>query len=281
MGAHLTLDSVRRGVKGRGAVFRHLVPNVSPSGRRSPLEQGGHGRSLAIHEWTLWCIVISMLQVIGYLRVSTEEQADSRAGLEAQRSAILTEAQRRGWRLVEVIEDAGYSGKDLRRPGIAAALDSMKSHRADTLVVAKLDRLSRSILDFAALMDRATRERWALVALDLGVDTTTPAGEAMANVMATFAQFERRLIGLRTKEALAQKRAAGVRLGRPTSLPDALRNRIEDERAGGRTLAAIADGLNVVRVPTAQGGARWYPSTVRAVLASIATEERWELTRNG
>ena len=213
-----------------------------------------------------------MLGVIGYLRVSTEDQADSRAGLEAQRAAILAEAERRGWRLLEVIEDAGYSGKDLRRPGIAAALEAMRAHRADTLVVAKLDRLSRSILDFAALMDRATRERWALVALDLGVDTTTPAGEAMANVMATFAQFERRLIGQRTKEALAQKRAAGVRLGRPPTLPEALRQRIARERAKGQTLAAIADMLTVEGVPTAQGGRRWYPSTVRAVLASAALE---------
>src|SRR5665811_394770 len=107
-----------------------------------------------------------MLGVIGYLRVSTEDQADSRAGLEAQRAAILAEAERRGWHLVEVIEDAGFSGKDLNRPGIVAALDALRRHKADTLVVAKLDRLSRSMLDFAALMDRASREHWALVALD-------------------------------------------------------------------------------------------------------------------
>jgi DNA invertase Pin-like site-specific DNA recombinase len=214
--------------------------------------------------------VLLVTTAIGYVRVSTDEQADSRAGLEAQRATILAEAQRRGWRLVEVIEDAGYSGKDMRRPGIATALEALRTHRADTLVVAKLDRLSRSILDFAALMDRATRERWALVALDLGVDTTTPAGEAMANVLAVFSQFERRLIGQRTKEALAQKRAAGVRLGRPPILPPALRERIVDERAKGLSLARIAEMLNAEQVPTAQGGERWYASTVRAVLASAA-----------
>lgn len=210
-----------------------------------------------------------MAGVIGYLRVSTEEQADSRAGLEAQRAAILAEAVRRGWWLVDLIEDAGYSGKDLKRPGIATALEALRAHRADTLVVAKLDRLSRSLLDFAALMERATREHWALVALDLGVDTTTPAGEAMANVMATFAQFERRLIGQRTKEALAQKRAAGVRLGRPRTLPDAVRQRIAAARANGATLSAIAEALTQDQVPTAQGGRRWYASTVRAVLRSL------------
>lgn len=211
-----------------------------------------------------------MADVIGYLRVSTEEQAASGAGLEAQRAAILAEAERRGWRLVEVVEDAGYSGRSLRRPGIAAALDALRSRRADTLVVAKLDRLSRSMLDFAALMDRSTREGWALVALDLGVDTTTPAGEAMANVMATFAQFERRLISQRTREALAAKRAQGVRLGRRSALPGVTVARIRAERAAGATLKAIADGLNADGVATGQGGRRWYPSSVRAVLRARA-----------
>lgn len=208
-----------------------------------------------------------MDRAIGYIRVSTEEQADSRAGLEAQRAAILAEAERRGWRLVDVIEDAGYSGKDLRRPGIVAALEALRTHKADTLVVAKLDRLSRSMLDFAGLMARASHERWALVALDLGVDTTTPAGEAMANVMATFAQFERRLIGQRTREALAQKRKAGVVLGRPRSVPDDVRARIVASRATGASLTAIADALDADGIATAQGGRRWYPSTVKAVLA--------------
>jgi len=112
-------------------------------------------------------------RVIGYLRCSTEEQADSRAGLEAQRTAILAEAQRRGWSETDLtfVEDAGFSGKNLDRPGIVAALDALRHRRADTLVVSKLDRLWRSMLDFAGLMDRASRERWALVALDLGVVT--------------------------------------------------------------------------------------------------------------
>jgi DNA invertase Pin-like site-specific DNA recombinase len=66
------------------------------------------------------------------------------------------------------------------------------------------------MLDFAGLMATAQKERWALVALDRAVDTSTPAGEAMAHVLAIFAQFERRLIGQRTKEALAAKKASGV-----------------------------------------------------------------------
>ena len=217
--------------------------------------------------------------IIGYVRVSTEEQADSRAGLEAQRAAILAEATRRGWHHVEIIEDAGYSGKDLRRPGIVEALEALRRHDASTLVVAKLDRLSRSMLDFAGLMNRATREHWSLVALDLAVDTTTPAGEMMANVLATFAQFERRLIGQRTRDALAVKKAAGVQLGRPRTMPDDVLARILEERAAGRSTPQIAAGLNADSVPTAHGGQRWHPSTVSRALSGAATREAEELAR--
>src|SRR5438046_6513940 len=117
-------------------------------------------------------------------------------------------------------------------------------------------------------MAKAQAQGWALVALDAPVDTTTPAGEAMAHVLATFAQFERRMIGQRTREALAQKKAQGVRLGRPRQLRQSVRNRIRKKRDDGATLAAIAEELNRENVPTAQGGVRWYPSTVRAVLTA-------------
>ena len=205
------------------------------------------------------------MQVIGYVRVSTDEQTNSGAGLAAQRAAIKAECKHRGWQLIDVIEDAGYSAKDLKRPGVQIALDTLARHAASGLVVAKLDRLSRSMLDFTGIMATAQKQGWALVALDC-VDTTTPAGEAMANVLATFAQFERRLIGQRTREALAAKRAAGVRLGRPLSLPPAVRERIAAERKAGHSLATIANILNAERVPTAQGGRQWWPSTVRAAL---------------
>src|SRR6476646_10299620 len=166
------------------------------------------------------------MRVLGYVRVSTSEQASKGAGLEAQRRAILAECKRRGWHLVETIEDAGYSARDLRRPGIQAALRALERGEASALVVAKLDRLSRSMLDFSKLMAKASREHWALVALDVAVDTSTPSGEAMANMLATFAQFERRLISQRTREALAVKRAQRVRLGRPPSIPAELAARI-------------------------------------------------------
>jgi DNA invertase Pin-like site-specific DNA recombinase len=206
------------------------------------------------------------MRVLGYVRVSTEEQGDSGAGLEAQRRAIAAECERRGWELLEVVEDAGFSAKDLKRPGIQEALRVLREGDAKALVAAKLDRLSRSMIDFTALMATAQKQGWALVALDCAVDTTTPAGEAMAHVLATFAQFERRLISQRTREALAVKRSQGVRLGRPTTMPPDVVRRIKRERAKGKSLAAIADGLNADGVPTAQGGTRWYPATVRYTL---------------
>lgn len=208
------------------------------------------------------------MRVIGYVRVSSEEQRASGAGLAAQRQAIASECERRGWQLVDTLEDAGYSAKDLKRPAIREALDTLERGDAEGLVAAKLDRLSRSMLDFTAIMATAQKQGWALVALDCAVDTTTPAGEAMANVLATFAQFERRLIGQRTREALAAKRAQGVRLGRPRQLPGDVVSRIVGEREAGASLQRIADGLNADQVATAQGGARWYRGTVSAVLRS-------------
>lgn len=204
---------------------------------------------------------------VAYLRVSTSEQAESGAGLDAQRATVEQECDRRGWELLCVYEDKGASGKSLdRRPALTEALKAVETKQAAALVVAKLDRLSRSVHDAAGLLDRAQRRGWALVASDIGVDTSTPAGEAMANVMATFGQLERRMISQRTKDALAQKKSAGVRLGRPASLPSDVVRRVVDLRADGLSLAKIAEVFNAEQVPTAQGGSHWYPSTVRGVL---------------
>jgi DNA invertase Pin-like site-specific DNA recombinase len=88
----------------------------------------------------------------------------------------------------------------------------------------------------------------------------------MVHMLATFAQFERRLIAQRTREALAVKKAAGVRLGRPPTLPQAVVRRIQRQRARGDSFRKIAADLNQAQVPTAQGGAQWYAATVRHVL---------------
>lgn len=206
-------------------------------------------------------------RALGYVRVSTSDQADSGAGLAAQQAAIEREAAHRGWDLAPILTETG-SGRSLAgRPALAGALETLGSGEAQVLVVSKLDRLSRSLLDFAGLMGRAQSEGWNLVALDLGIDLSTPGGEFLASVMASAAQWERRIIGQRTMEALAVKKAQGVRLGRPRSIPEAIRERIVRERQSGRTLKAIADALNADGVPTARGGVRWYPATVRTVVA--------------
>lgn len=211
-----------------------------------------------------------MTRAIAYIRVSTDEQADNGGSLDSQREQVRAACAERGWEVADVAEDAGYSARTLSRPGLTRALEALSRSGADALVAAKLDRLSRSVLDFASLMERSQQEDWALVALDCAVDTTTPAGEAMAGVLAIFAQFERRLISQRTKDGLAARRAAGVRLGRPPSLPDAVRDDIVASRAGGASYAAIAQALNGTGVPTAQGGRQWWPSTVQAVVAAAS-----------
>lgn len=216
------------------------------------------------------------MRVVGYLRVSTVEQADSRLGLDAQHSTIQGEADRRGWDVVWV-EDAGRSGRDLARPGIDRAMGLLRSGEAGGLVVAKLDRLSRSLMDFASLMARANREGWRLVALDLGVDTSTPAGEMVANVMASFAQYERRLIGQRTREALQARRASGLPLGRPRVISAETVARIADLREDGLSLRAIADTLTASGVPTALGSERWSHTQVFRAIVPPVPSGRGEL----
>jgi DNA invertase Pin-like site-specific DNA recombinase len=90
--------------------------------------------------------------------------------------------------------------------------------------------------------------------------------------MASAAQWERRIIGQRTRDALQAKKASGARLGRPVALPRAVRTRIAGARKDGHTLAEIADDLNAENISTAHGGGRWHPETVRAVLRSVALD---------
>jgi DNA invertase Pin-like site-specific DNA recombinase len=205
--------------------------------------------------------------VVAYLRVSTEEQADSGAGLAAQRAAIEVAADQRRWHVLAWHVDAGASGKSMNgRPELAKALDEVRQGRAAGIVVAKLDRLSRSVLDFAGLMADANKRGWNIVALDLGIDLSTPAGKLVAGMMANVAEWERDVISQRTKDGLAAKKAAGTRLGRPSALPTDVVSRIVAARNAGQGYSVIARALNDEQVPTAQGGARWYPSTVQKVL---------------
>jgi DNA invertase Pin-like site-specific DNA recombinase len=204
-----------------------------------------------------------MTTMLGYLRVSTEEQANSGLGLDAQRDTIQRYADAHGWDVLWY-EDAGLSAKSLDRPQLQAALDRLdvnpKHRDVDGIVVAKLDRLSRSVVDFAGVLELARSRRWSLVAIDLGVDTSTPTGEMVANVTMAMAQFERRVIGERTSAAMQAAKRAGRHMGRVSTLPESTGARLMELRAM-HTLAVTAATLNAEGLTTATGS-QWTENAV-------------------
>lgn len=203
---------------------------------------------------------------IVYARVSTEEQAQHGASLASQIAVLSEEAERRGW-AVQVIQERA-SGKNLRRPGIARALEMLKAGEARYLMAVRIDRLSRNVADFAGLMESARKQGWALVMPEMEIDTSTSQGEFMANVQVSVAQYERRLIGDRTRAGMAQRRTEGQHMGRRRELPEDLVHRIKGLHEAGHSLRAIGAILESEGVPTARGGKTWHASTIRAVLES-------------
>ena len=145
----------------------------------------------------------------------------------------------------------------------------MCSGDADVLVAAKLDRLSRSVVDFGELLCEASDHDYAVTVLDPDVDLSTPNGRLVARVICSVAEWEREMISARTREALAVKKAQGVKLGRPTSIAQDVAERILCERRSGHSLEAIADSLNADGVPTPRGGVRWRPSSIQRIAARL------------
>jgi DNA invertase Pin-like site-specific DNA recombinase len=200
-------------------------------------------------------------------------------GLKAQLERLEEEAKRRGWK-AEVVTERGVSGKvpAEERPALGPALDSLQL--GDVLVVAKLDRLSRSVLDFASLLERAESEGWSLVVLDLGVDTTTPNGRLVVHVLVAIAEWERKMIGVRTREGMAKSdkplgRKPGlppVGGGKPATIPESTLAAIQRMLKDGHSPRIIAEELN------AQGhksprGKRWHRESVRRLLTRLDKEE--------
>lgn len=152
------------------------------------------------------------MKLIGYIRVSTEDQKTIQ-----QEDAIRGECLAHGYELVDIVTDLGASGKDLNRPGIQEALRRLQSDEADGLVVAKLDRLTRSVRDLGDLLERHfARPRGrsiALVSVAERIDTDHASGRLMLNVLMSVAQWERETIGERTRDALRAKRRRGERVG--------------------------------------------------------------------
>lgn len=152
--------------------------------------------------------------MIAYLRVSTEMQGESGMGLAAQREAIEEGARRKGLNIELWQQDVASAG-NLERPALTESLTLLEAGAYSGLIVAKLDRLSRSLLDFATLADKAAAEGWQLVVLDPELDMTTPSGRAMAQMLAVFAEFEREMISQRIKDALAAVKAHDAEHGIP------------------------------------------------------------------
>ncbi len=188
--------------------------------------------------------------------MSSERQRASRVGLAAQRRALAASCRRHGWQPLEP----------------AAAADRAEAQRlhattaGTALLAAKRERLAQALPQLASLLASARQQGWALVALDSTTDTVAPAAEPSVNLLAAFAPCEQQLISKRTRKALANTRAQGVRLGRPPTMHPYVIERIKRERAAGKSLAAIANALNSDHIPTAQGGRRWYPATIRHTL---------------
>jgi DNA invertase Pin-like site-specific DNA recombinase len=204
-------------------------------------------------------------RVIGYIRVSTADQSGSGLGLEAQRQKIAAECARRGWELIEISEDAGVSGKGIDRPALQKSLQALADGEADALMCAKLDRLSRSVKDVCAVGDMAQAYGWNLILLDCDIDTTTPSGEFMLNLMANVAQLERRMISQRTKDALAVKKAQGFKLGRPEVIAAEIVNKVRQLHSDGLSIRAIVKLMNEEGIEPTEGS-KFHVATVQRIL---------------
>jgi DNA invertase Pin-like site-specific DNA recombinase len=160
------------------------------------------------------------LRMVGYCRVSTDRQAHSGLGLSDQKSRITTAADREGWTIVAWKVDRGETGKDTDRPEFRSGVQMIADDEADGLVAAKLDRICRSVIDFAEVLVWFTSGAKTLSILDPAIDTSTSSGRLVANVFAAVAEWEADVIADRTADALAAKRAAGLPICRPSVADD-------------------------------------------------------------
>ena len=152
-----------------------------------------------------------MSRAIGYIRVSTQGQADDGVSLDAQRAKIAAWADLNGYTLGEVFADEGISGAKADRPGLALALDAVK--RGDALVVYSLSRLARSTRHTLEIGERLEKVGADLVSLSERIDTTSAAGRMVFRMLAVLAEFERDQTSERTSMALKHKRARGEKTG--------------------------------------------------------------------
>ena len=223
------------------------------------------------------------MKAIGYVRVSTEKQADFGVSLDAQTAKIRAMAVVQGAELLDVLVDAGESAKSLQRPGMARLLALVDAGALDTVIIAKLDRLTRSVADLAELLKRFERRGVSLVSVADSLDTRSAAGRLVLNIMVSVSQWEREAIGERTRDAMRHKRAKGERVGtvpygwrvgadgvqlEPDDVEHGILARIAALRADGVTLRSIADALNADGCRTRRGTA-WRFQYVANALRSL------------
>jgi len=136
-------------------------------------------------------------RVIGYVRVSTDDQAREGVSLDVQETRIRAYCEAKGWQLVSVVRDEGKSAKDLKRPGLQQILAALpkRGRCFDVLVVVKLDRLTCSVRDLGNLTDAFKRARVGFTSIQESVDTASASGELFFNLVASVSQWERRAIG--------------------------------------------------------------------------------------
>ncbi len=221
-------------------------------------------------------------KAIGYIRVSTDGQAIDGVSLQAQRDKIAQYCALYDYELVGIVEDAGASAKTLDRDGLREVLGRMEAGEAAALVVAKLDRLTRSVGDLATLIEKYFAGRFDLVSVSEQVNTGTAAGRLVLNVLMSVAQWEREAIGERTKTALQYKKAQGQRVGSipygyrlhsdGASLEEdaeemALIRAVQEFHAAGLSRAKIAAQLTAHGYKP-RGGGVWHHQTIKNILAA-------------
>jgi DNA invertase Pin-like site-specific DNA recombinase len=198
-------------------------------------------------------------RALGYVCVATS----SNGQLRDQSGAIEEACRERGLALASVVHDVDVAGSD-HRPALAWALEQLATQKAEVLVVSRLRDLSSNVANLAPLLRWFDSERRTLIALDLGLDTSTESGRLAAVAIVGVGGWEHDRISERTRRGLEAARSRGGPQGRTAvaDIPE-LQERIARMRDEGMTLQAIADTLNAEGVPTLRGGAMWRPSSVQ------------------
>lgn len=216
--------------------------------------------------------------VIGYVRVSTEEQAAGGLSIESQRQRIAAYCTARGWHLADIVTDAGWSAATLERPGMAKVRRLMAERLVEAVVAVKLDRLTRSVRDLHELLRLSNDSGVGLVSVTENMDTGSAAGRLMVNMLAAMAEWERETISERTVAALAVKRARGERVSRFAPIGAEQGERGERERATLRIVEELMAGGRSLRTISAQlaerghrnrAGQPYHPSTVKRMVKLV------------